>query len=158
VAIANGGTGASTASGARTNLGVLGSNLNSNLAASIAVTQTAGSAGVDLVFNTANAPTVTLTAGTWLLIGSVAGRTSDIADTINAQFWNDTDSAAFGGGASQLIVDFARADLSCVGVITVASNKVIYFKVFRTAASTLDLGSSTPSGPAGFIQAVRLTN
>jgi hypothetical protein len=140
-------------------LGILGSNLNSNLAASAGVTQTAGSAGVDLVFNAVNAPTVTLTAGTWLLIGSVAARTNDIVDAISVQFWNNTDSVAFGGGAAQFVeADLPRTDLGCVGVTTVAANKVIYFKVFRTAASTLDVGSSTPSGPAGFIQAVRLTN
>lgn len=158
VAIANGGTAATTASAARTNLGILGSNLNSNLAASAGVTQTAGSAGVDLVFDTPNAPTVTLTAGTWLLTGSVAARTNDVADAISAQFWNNTDSVAFGGGAAQFIDNLTRADLGCVGVTTVTANKVIYFKVFRTTASTLDVGSSTPSGPAGFIQAVRLTN
>jgi hypothetical protein len=158
VAIANGGTAATTASAARTSLGILGSNLNSNLSASAGVTQ-AGSSGSDLVFNTSNAPTVTLTAGTWLLIGSVAARTSDVADAISAQFWNNTDSVAFGGGAAQFVeTDLPRTDLGCVGVTTVTASKVIYFKVFRTSASTLDVGSSTPSGPSGFIQAIRLTN
>ncbi len=158
VAIANGGTAATTASAARTSLGILGSNLNSNLSASAGVTQT-GSSGSDLVFDTSNAPTVTLTSGTWLLIGSVAARTSDVADAISAQFWNNTDSAAFGGGAAQFVeTDLPRTDLGCVGVTTVTASKVIYFKVFRTNASTLDVGSSTPSGPSGFIQAIRLTN
>lgn len=155
VLIANGGTSASNAPDARTNLGILGSNLNSNLASSVGITQ-AGALGGDVIFNSLNAPTVTITAGTWLLIGSVAARTSDTADTLWAQFWNSTDSAAFGGGAAQY-TNLTRGDLGCTGVVTVAGSKVIYFKVFRSGSSTLDVGSSSPSGPSGFIQAIRLT-
>ena len=153
--VANGGTAATTASGARTALGILGSNLNSDLASSVGVTQS-GSLGADVVFNTTNAPTISITAGTWLVIGNVAARTSDTADTIWAQFRNSTDSSDFGGSAAQY-QNLTREDLSLAGVITVTGTKTIYMKVFRSGSTTLDVGSSTPSGPSGFIQAVRLT-
>jgi len=141
---------------ARANLKVLGLSLASNLAGAINVTL-AGALGGDVVFNAVGAPTVDLTAGTWLLAGSVGARTSDVNDTIWAQFWNANDGVAFGGGAAQSVgAALDRQDLDVVGIITVASNKTIYFKVFRAGASTLDVGSA-PNGPAGFIQALRLT-
>lgn len=141
---------------ARSNLGLLGSNLNSNLAASIGITL-AGTTGADRVFNAVNAPTVQLTAGTWLVIGSVCARTSDITDHISAVFHNSTDTADFGGGASRESNSgvLLRLSLHAVGVVTVADTKDIHFKVKRVGASTLDLGN--PIAPAGFIQAIRLT-
>lgn len=154
--VAKGGTGASTASGARTNLNIFGSNLNSTLASAINVTQ-AGSLGGDLVFTATNAPTVSLTTGTWLVIGSVVARTSDNTDAVWAQFYNNTDGTAFGGSGAvdSNISALLRKPISVVGLITVASGtKVIYFKVFRAGSSTLDVGSAI--GPAGFIQAVKL--
>lgn len=142
---------------ARAEMGIATSLLNSNLAASIGITL-AGALGGDVIFNAANAPTVQLTAGTWLLIGSVAARTSDVADAMWAQFWNATDAAAFGGGAAvnEDGASLTRQSLHVVGIVTVAANKDIYFKVFRAGASTLDIGMAAPNGPAGFIQAIKL--
>ncbi len=141
----------------RTTLGLLGSNLESNLANSIGVTQ-AGSAGADQVFNTPNAPTVDLTVGTWLVLGSLAIRTSDVSDHVWAQFYNSTDATAFGGSAgidSHTTDGLYRRNLSVVGFIVVASGtKTIYFKGFRAGSGSLDLGNGT--GPAGKIIAIRL--
>jgi hypothetical protein len=157
LAIADGGTGASTKAGALTALGLLQSNLNSNLSTASAVTQS-GTLGADKVFDTPNAPTVSLTAGTWLVTGSVGCRTSDNSDNVWAQFYNNTDAAAFGGGCSidsNVTDGLYRRSLSVSGIITVASGtKVIYFKCFRAGSSTLDIGAGT--GPSGFIQAVQL--
>jgi hypothetical protein len=157
LAIADGGTGASTKAGALTALGLLQSNLNSNLSTASAVTQS-GTLGADKVFDTPNAPTVSLTAGTWLVTGSVGCRTSDNSDNVWAQFYNNTDAAAFGGGCSidsNVTDGLYRRSLSVSGIITVASGtKVIYFKCFRAGSSTLDIGAAV--GPSGFIQAVQL--
>jgi hypothetical protein len=157
LAIADGGTGASTKAGALTALGLLQSNLNSNLSTASAVTQS-GTLGADKVFDTPNAPTVSLTAGTWLVTGSVGCRTSDNSDNVWAQFYNNTDAAAFGGGCSidsNVTDGLYRRSLSVSGIITVASGtKVIYFKCFRAGSSTLDIGAGV--GPSGFIQAVQL--
>jgi hypothetical protein len=157
LAIADGGTGASTKAGALTALGLLQSNLNSNLSTASAVTQS-GTLGADKVFDTPNAPTVSLTAGTWLVTGSVGCRTSDNTDNVWAQFYNNTDAAAFGGGCSidsNVTDGLYRRSLSVSGIITVASGtKVIYFKCFRAGSSTLDIGAGV--GPSGFIQAVQL--
>jgi hypothetical protein len=157
LAIADGGTGASTKAGALTALGLLQSNLNSNLSTASAVTQS-GTLGADKVFDTPNAPTVSLTAGTWLVTGSVGCRTSDNSDNVWAQFYNNTDAAAFGGGCSidsNVTDGLYRRSLSVSGIITVASGtKVIYFKCFRAGSSTLDIGAG--AGPSGFIQAVQL--
>lgn len=143
---------------ARAEMGIATSLLNSNLATSIAVTQ-AGALSGDLVFNAANAPTVTLTPGTWLLLGSVAGRITAGSDDVWAQFYNATDGVAFGGGSSDQCSaggGSERGTLNVVGVITVpaATNKAIYFKVFRAGATTLDVGSA--AGPSGFMQAIKL--
>lgn len=133
-----------------------GTVIESVLATSIGVTQSDSSAGDPLIFNTSNAPTVSLTEGTWTLNGGVSVRTSDGNDAIWAQFYDNTNSVAFGGGPA-VSNEQKRLPISVTGTIVVAAGAtiVIYFKVF-TITYTLDIGSSTPSGPAGFISAVRV--
>jgi hypothetical protein len=75
LAIADGGTGASTASAARTSLGVASAYRESIVTG---VNQT-GTVSTAMVFNTAGAPTVNLTVGKWLVVGTVAARCSDVS-------------------------------------------------------------------------------
>jgi len=150
------GASVTNASGSIT-IGASLSRLNSNLSNSVGVTQ-AGASGADLVFNASNAPTVNLTVGTWLVIGSVCIRTSDNTDNVYARFRDTTDGADFGGGASvesNATFGLSRLSASVVGVYTVASGtKAIYFKGYRTGTSSLDMGNDT--GPSGHIEAVRI--
>lgn len=134
----------------------IGSVLESTLATSISVTKPGGSPGAAVIFDSSGAPTVTLTAGTWALNGGVTVRTSDTADAVWAQFYDNTNAVAFGGGPA-VYSELKRLPVSVTGTITVAAAAtiVIYFKVI-TITNTLDVGSSTPSGPAGFISAVRI--
>lgn len=141
-----------SAATARTNLGVFTSAINSDYAASLGINQ-AGAMNADLVFNTPGAPTVSLTAGTWLVVGAVTARTSDFDDEVWAQFYNNDDATVFGGGATRAS-SFQRDPISVSAIVTLSGTKTIYFKVFRTANVTLDVGSA--AGPAGYISAQRL--
>ncbi len=152
ITVADGGTGSSTASGARSNLGLFPTTTNSDYAGSFAINQ-AGSMNADLVFNTTGAPTVSLAAGTWLITGSVTARTSDFDDEVWAQFYNNEEATAF-GGSSVKDSSFHRGPLFVTAIVTLAGTRTIYFKVFRTANVTLDVGSA--GGPAGYISAQRL--
>jgi len=130
--------------------------LSSNLANSIGITDAGSGTGVAKLFDGVNAPTVSLTEGTWSLTGGVTARTSDGNDTIWAQFFDNTDSVAFGGGPA-VNQPQVRSSLPVTGTITVPTGEthVIYFKVFVTTW-TLDVGCASPNGPAGFISAVRI--
>lgn len=119
------------------------------------VTKT-GSNGDSVVFDSVDAPTVTLTEGKWVLSGSVTLRTSDVDDTVWAQFYNNTDGVAFGGGAA-VYQQQQRTPVAVNGVITVpdGETKVIYFQAHVADTNDLDVGSA-PDGPAGYIVATRI--
>lgn len=137
---------------ARTALGIFASVLSDTKAA----TTHTGVAGADLVYTAG--PQLTLTAGTWLVIGGCPARTNDAGDSIWLRFRNATDGTDFGAGAAvDTGPDLAiRHPLLCTGVVTVAANKLIYLKAFRVGATTLDLGTANAGANAGHLLALRL--
>lgn len=130
--------------------------MESSLAASFGVVQ-AGTTGTAMVFTNTGAPTMTLTEGTWYLNGSVTARTSDIADSFWATFYDNTDTVQFGGSGAEYS-DNTREEISVSGFITIPAGEshVIYFALYPVGASTLDAGSASPDGPAGYMSAIRI--
>jgi hypothetical protein len=128
--------------------------IESNLTLSVNVTKPGATAGAAVVFDSANAPSVTLTEGTWILNGGVTARTSDTADKIWAQFYNVTAAAPFGGGPVSYN-NLQREGLIVNGSLTVAAGttRVVCFKVF-VDTHTLDVGAAL--GPSGYIIAHRI--
>lgn len=150
LAISEGGTGASTAADARASLGILGSTLSSS------VTAVSTSGGSPVTFS--NGPTVTLTAGTWLCMGTVAAQLSLAPNVLWAVFRNTTDNVDFGAGATYESDNTAeRHLLACNAVVTVTANTAVYLRVYSSAGNPIVVGTSTASSIAGQILAVRLT-
>lgn len=150
------GTGVSitNAAGSITIAAGISSTLNSDLALSSGVYKESASAN-ELVFDSANAPSVTLTTGTWLLSGTCSVQAYVDNVPLWLRFWNNTDSAAFGGGATGL-PHTTITSMSANGVYTVASgSKVIYFKLYSSGSpAALRVGNT--ASYAGYIQAVRI--
>jgi|GEM_PF-3876230 len=128
--------------------------VESSLADAINVTKEGGGSGADVVFDAQRAPYVELTEGKWILSGGVTARTSDAADTVWAQFYDDTDDVAFGGGPAVHEAQ-TRTGLNVSGTITIPAGEthVVRFKVF-CEAQQLDVGSA--EGPSGHIIAHRI--
>lgn len=148
----------SMGSGGVVNLGANNlSIVTSDLLASHGITQASAGSGDNVIFNTPGAPSVSLTAGTWLLFGSLSVRTSDVDDVILVQFYDDGAATAFGGGGGYTEVSgsLARVPVPTYGVLTVPSGtKTVRFIVSNAGSSLLDVGGSY--APAGYIVAVRL--
>lgn len=130
--------------------------VESDLNASKGVTQAPASPGDSLIFNGTGAPYVDLTAGTWVLHGGVVIRTSDVADSVWARFYNNDEGIGFGGGAS-VYSELKRLNVDVHGSIVIgagATNR-IYFQGF-TITNQLEMGAAGPDGPSGYIHAQRI--
>lgn len=157
--VAKGGTGATTAAAARTSLG-LGAMATNTLSVledtATNVNQTGEGTGTALVFNTDGAPTVTLTAGKWLVIGTVAARMSDTGGAASIRFSNSAGSTIFGGGAAPELAT-VRSPVSVFGYKDVPSGTFdVYFYGLPETGSTINLGETTGAAYAGTLTAVRL--
>jgi hypothetical protein len=131
------------AAAARTTLGAAPS-LSTLQSLVTAVNQT-GSVGAALVFNTAGAPTVQLTAGTWLVLGTVCVRESaGVSTEVKLEFSDIAGANVFGGGASLQPNNAERQPATVLGVKVVASGTFdVYFKGTPTAGTAqLNFGSA----------------
>jgi trimeric autotransporter adhesin len=151
--IANGGTAASSASAARTSLGVASAYLESIVTN---VNQTGVATGTAMVFNTAGAPTVTLTAGKWLVVGTVAARMSDVAGAAGIRFSDNAGSSFFGAGCAPEL-STTRGQVTVQGYKDVTSGTFdVFFYATPIAGSTINLGEATGTSYAGAITAIKL--
>lgn len=118
------------------------------------VSQAGGSSAGFAIFDDVAAPRVTLTAGTWLLSGSVAWSANG-GSYLWAVFHDETNAVDFGGGACAAYDGNAVSPLKVDGIITVPSGTVdVVFKVLVNNASTVTAGNATY--PAGSITALRI--
>lgn len=114
-------------------------------------------------FDTANAPSVALTAGTWLVSGTVAISTSYTTPSY-ACFYNSTDAVEFGSSGAILGSGASPAFVAVVpvfGVITVAAGtKTIIFrghtKNTNANPGAFTYGTADVDTPAGYIVATKL--
>ena len=151
--IANGGTAGSTKGAARTSLGVASAYLESIVTN---VNQTGASTGTAMVFNTAGAPTVTLTAGKWLVVGTVASRMSDVAGAAGFRF-SDSAAANFFGAGCAPALSTTRGQVTVQGYKDVTSGTFsVFFYAIPVAGSTINLGEATGISYAGTITAIKL--
>lgn len=159
--LANGGTAATTAAGARTSLGLGDMSTNSlsvveDFATSI--TQT-GSVGSAKVFS--NGPTVTLTTGQWIIQGTASIRDAvGVGSEVKLEFSNAAGSADFGGGATEKLNNSDRSQISVNGYKDVTSGTFdVYFKATPDNASAqIDWGTVATQGYAGHIIAYRVAS
>jgi len=151
--IANGGTAASTKSAARTSLGVASAYVESIVTN---VNQTGAATGTAMVFNTSGAPTVTLTAGKWLVVGTVAARMSDVAGAAGFRFGDNFGSNLFGAGCAPEL-STTRGQVTVQGYKDVTSGTFsVFFYAIPVAGSTINLGETTGVSYAGTITAIKL--
>ena len=151
--IANGGTAASTKSAARTSLGVASAYVESIVTNQ---NQTGVATGTAMVFNTPGAPTVTLTAGKWLVVGTVAARMSDVAGAAGFRFSDNFGSNFFGAGCAPAL-STTRGQVTVQGYKDVTSGTFdVFFYAVPQAGSTINLGETTGISYAGTITAIKL--
>jgi hypothetical protein len=154
LAIADGGTGASTASAARTSLGVASAYRESIVTG---VNQT-GTVSTAMVFNTAGAPTVNLTVGKWLVVGTVAARCSDVSGggAVGFRFSDNSGASFFGAGCAPELTT-SRTQVTVQGYKDVTSGSFdVFFHATPQTLSTVNLGEATGISYAGVITAVKL--
>ena len=118
----------------------------------------AGGLGVDVVFDSAGAPTVTLGVGIWVIHGYTALTSTAAADTKSLRLYDNTAGVAFGGGTpcsfSDLSVQFP---CSCSGFINVTSGtKVIYLYGMRNGGSGVTIGINAANTSCGYMIAIRI--
>ena len=120
------------------------------------VNQTGASTGTAMVFNTAGAPTVTLTAGKWLVVGTVASRMSDVAGAAGFRF-SDSAAANFFGAGCAPALSTTRGQVTVQGYKDVTSGTFdVFFHAIPVAGSTINLGEATGISYAGTITAIKL--
>lgn len=146
---------------ARTTLG-LGLMATNSLAhletTAVAVTKTAGAPATGLVFDGVGAPKITLTAGKWLVIGTVAARMTDNAGAAGMRFTNPAGSAFFGAGsAPRLTTDRANVTVTGYKHVLTGTEDVHFFGIPQTGC-TLEFGETTGVAYAGTFTAVKLEN
>ena len=118
--------------------------------------QTGTSTGAALVFNTAGAPTVSLTVGKWLVMGTCTSRVNDVACEAKLEFCDVAGANVFGFGSSGLLPT-SRDNVAVMGYKVVSSGTfAVYFKGTPEAGSTINLGSASTVAHAGGIIAFKL--
>ena len=123
---------------------------------SVNANQTGTSTGAALIFNTPGAPTVNLTVGKWLVMGTCTSRVNDVACEAKLEFCDNSGSNVFGFGSSGLLPT-SRDNVAVMGYKVVASGTFdVYFKGTPEAGSTINLGSASTVAHAGGIIAFKL--
>tara|TARA_R110002126_G_scaffold148496_1_gene294479 strand:- start:106 stop:771 length:666 start_codon:yes stop_codon:yes gene_type:complete len=152
--LANGGTAATSASTARISLGVASAYRESIVTG---VNQT-GTVSTAMVFNTPGAPTVNLTVGKWLVVGTVAARCSDVTGggAVGIRFSDNGGTNFFGAGCAPSLTTF-RTQVTVQGYKDVTSGSFdVFFHATPQTLSTVNLGEATGISYAGVITAVKL--
>jgi hypothetical protein len=151
--IANGGTAGSTVGAARTALGIASAYRESIVTG---VNQTGDGTGTGMVFNAVGAPTVNLTAGKWLVVGTVAARMSDVGGACGFRFSDNAAANFFGAGCAPSLTT-SRTQVTVQGYKDVTSGSFdVFFYGIPIAGSTINLGEATGISYAGVITAVKL--
>lgn len=124
-----------------------------------AVNQTGVAPGTGMVFNTLNAPRLTLTPGKWLVIGTVAARMSDIPGACGFRF-SDTGGINFFGAGVAPNLTTERSAVTLIGFKQVAAATTfdVFFYAIPQPGSTVNLGEATGISYAGNLLALRLEN
>lgn len=123
---------------------------------SVNANQTGTSTGAALIFNTPGAPTVNLTVGKWLVMGTCTSRVNDVACEAKLEFCDNGGTNVFGFGSSGLLPT-SRDNVAVMGYKVVASGTFdVFFKGTPEAGSTINLGSSSTVAHAGGIIAFKL--
>lgn len=123
---------------------------------SVNANQTGTSTGAALIFNTPGAPTVNLTVGKWLVMGTCTSRVNDVACEAKLEFCDNGGTNVFGFGSSGLLPT-SRDNVAVMGYKVVTSGTFdVFFKGTPEAGSTINLGSSSTVAHAGGIIAFKL--
>lgn len=114
--------------------------------------------GAPVIFDTANAPSLSLGAGTWLIIGNVGLTTTNVSDNVFLTIYNNTDSAIIGyGGTASTTVNY-ESNLTAMAIFTHSSitSKTIYLRGDRNGGSILKIGTAGAACVSGYLIAVRI--
>jgi hypothetical protein len=123
---------------------------------SVNANQTGTSTGATLIFNTPGAPTVNLTVGKWLVMGTCTSRVNDVACEAKLEFCDNSGNNVFGFGSSGLLPT-SRDNVAVMGYKVVTSGTFdVFFKGTPEAGSTINLGSASTVAHAGGIIAFKL--
>jgi hypothetical protein len=161
LAVAGGGTGASTAAGARTNLGVMST--AEATAAFTGIIATAKHDSTSVTMTTANTfydgPSVSLAKGTWFIVGTVSVRKPQTVTSmqINAKLWDGTtvESAAFAWDSYAASTGYEAISLSLSGIVVLGSTTTLKISVSSDAANTTLLGTGN-APKASHIRAIKV--
>lgn len=141
------------ASDVRTTLGVALSQLEHS---ATNVNQTGSGTGVGLCFNTPGCPKLTLTAGKWLILGTVSLRMSDVAGPAMLRFSDGAGANFFGLGASPRLTT-ERSEATLLGYKHVLTGTFdVHFYGVPVPGSTLNFGESSGYAYAGTLLAIKL--
>lgn len=120
------------------------------------------SSSESVLFDTANAPSITLTAGTWIVAGACGYNAQEMS--LNwFSFHNVTDAADFGasGAMGNTSGTSDVRPIPVFGTVTIASgSKVIKFRAHvrnpNGTAKNIILGTSDSDTPSGYLFAAKL--
>lgn len=121
------------------------------------VTKTGSGNGVAVVFNAVGAPTLQLTEGKWLVIGTVSLRMNNVSGPCGLRFSDNAGANHFGAGsAPELGLTRGQATVMGYKHVTAGLTFDLFFHGVPAAPCTLDFGEATGIAYAGAITAVKL--
>jgi hypothetical protein len=121
----------------------------------VATNQTGG-VNDTILFTTAGAPALVLTAGTWLIHGHTAMINTVTTDESWLRLYESGGATVFGGGTLAPTNTTTRVPFSCSGTLSfTGANRTIYLIGNRNGGSTLNMGSVV-NAPCGYLIATRI--
>jgi hypothetical protein len=121
-----------------------------------AINQT-GALSSSLVFNTAGAPSLVVSAGTWLIQAYTGVSNGTTSDDFYLALYDSTAAAAFGGGTNGTSITTDYRPASASGVLSFSgADRTIRIYANRNGASTIKLGTTGAGTRCGYMVAVRI--
>lgn len=115
-------------------------------------TQQTGAPGAPLLFT--SGPSLTLTAGLWLVVGSTRVAEASGGSEAFQVFFRTSGGTTFGFGGP--VFASGGPAIPCVGIVNLTASEIVRFYFVQNGAGTIGAGLALPNMNCGFIQAVRI--